>query len=248
MSILDVNMFFFKSALWQHGLLSRLSRLGKSTERRVCISSISNEHTLNYLGKHSPLYQVWEEIKFWPLYDSCWYNLRLLIYCQRSLYLYLRKSFLRLSRFGKDKMAYLRAKILIGAVQPNPMSVVSQRISRGVISGWINECFLCITGQQGMLGPGKGINHHHKCRFSSPSHCVYVQTFSSQRILCCSSSSTNTGSLHGKCCSLLLPMMFPFLPLPTTVLPSWLLAQMLWQLNPESNMGSVYLSLHIPPV
>lgn len=95
---------------------------------------------------------------------------------------YPRKSFLRLSRFGKDKMAYLRAKILIGAVQPNPISVVSQRISR-VISVWINECFLCITGQQGVLGPGKGINYHHKCRFSSPSHCVYVQTFFSHPVL-----------------------------------------------------------------
>lgn len=136
--------------------------------------------------------------------------------------IYSRKSILK-ARTGLEetKMPHMRAKILLGAVQPNLMSVVSQRISRRVVSVWINECFLCITGHQGTFGPGKGINHHHKCRFSSPSHCVYVQTVSSQGILCRSSSSTNTGSLHGKYCSL-LPMMFPFLPLPTTVLPSWL--------------------------
>lgn len=87
---------------------------------------------------------------------------------------------------------------------------MSQRISRGVISVRINRCFLHFTGQQGMFGPGKGINLHHKCCFSSSSYCVDVQTFSSQRILCCTSPSTNTGSLHGKCCRLLLPT----IPLP----------------------------------
>lgn len=139
--------------------------------------------------------------------------------------IYPRKCILK-ERVGleKIKMPYLRAKIALGAVQPDLMSAASQRISRGVISVWINECFLHITGQQGTFGPGKGINHHHKCRFSSPSHCVYVQTVSFQRILCRTSSNTNTGSLHGEYCSLLLPMTFPFLPLATTVLPSWLRA------------------------
>lgn len=73
-------------------------------------------------------------------------------------------------------------------------------------SVWINRCFLHFTGQQGRFEWGKG----NKRYFSSPSHCVYVQTFSSQRILCCTSPSTNTGSLPGKCCGLLLPM----IPLP----------------------------------
>lgn len=137
-------------------------------------------------------------------------------------------------------MLYLRAKILLSAVQPNLVSVVSQRISRGVISVWINRCFLHFTGQQGMFGPGKGINHHHKCRFSS--HCVYVQTFSSQRILCCTSPSTNTGSVHGKCCGLLLPK----IPLPPFAhnCPSFL---QMAQMNP-SLMEDVQISFLSLPV
>lgn len=165
-------------------------------------------------------------MRVWPSCDSYWYNLRPLIYCQSSAHLCMddifKKEHFERESLEETSMPHLRAKILLGAVQPNLMWVVSQRISRRVVSVWINECFLCITGHRGTFGPGKGINHHHKCPFSSPSHCVYVQSVSSLRILCRTSSSTNTGSLHGKYCSLLLPMMFPFLPLPTTVLPSWL--------------------------
>lgn len=84
-------------------------------------------------------------------------------------------GFLRGTRFGKATRLYSRAKILLGAVQPNLVSVVSQGISRGVISVWIKRYFLHFTGQQETFGPGKGINHHQKRRFSSPSHCVYVQ-------------------------------------------------------------------------
>lgn len=78
----------------------------------------------------------------------------------------------------KIKMPYLRAKIALGAVQPDLMSVVSQRSAEESYLCGLKECSLHITGQQGTFGPGKGINHHHKCRFSSPSHCVYVQTVS----------------------------------------------------------------------
>lgn len=161
-----------------------------------------------------------------------WSNVGLLIYCQSSVYLHMihpRKSFLRGTRCGKAKMLYLRANILLSAVQPNLVSVVSQRISRRVISVWINICFLHFTGQQGTFGPGKGINHHHKRQFSSPSHCVYVQTFSSLRILCCTSPSTNTGSLHGKCCGLLLPL----IPLPSFAYncPSFLSHTQMAQMN-----------------
>lgn len=42
--------------------------------------------------------------------------------------------FERESRLGKDKNALLRAKVALDAVQPDLMSVVSQRISRGAIS------------------------------------------------------------------------------------------------------------------
>lgn len=184
----------------------------------VCIPSITNEHTLGQsgLGGNEGLTIMWP---FWIWDCSSPARAQHIYACM----IYSRRSILR-KRAGlkETKMSHLRAKILLGAVQPNLMSVVSQRISRRVVSVWINECFLCITGHRGAFGPGKGINHHHKCPFSSPSHCVYVQTVSSQRILCRTSSSTNTGSLHGKYCSLLLPVMFPFLPLPTTVLPSWL--------------------------
>lgn len=139
--------------------------------------------------------------------------------------IYTRMGFLRGTRFGKATMLHSRAKILLGAVQPNLVSVVSQGISRGVISAWINRCFLHFTGQQEMFGPGKGINHHHKRRFSSPCHCVYVQNifFLTHPVL--QQSKYKHRIRTWKVLWLAAANDSPFLPLPTTVLPSWVRAQ-----------------------
>lgn len=115
---------------------------------------------------------------------------------------------------GIDKVPCLRAKNLLAAMQPNLISALGQRISKGVMSVRRNECFLCITGQRGAFRPGREKGNEPLIKnpcFSSPSYCVFVHTLF-HHILCSDTSNTNKGCNHGKYSSLLLPTMSPSSP------------------------------------
>lgn len=77
---------------------------------------------------------------------------------------------------------FLRAKSLSAAVQPNLISVLGQRISKGAMSAQKNERCLCVTGQQQAFRPGREKGDEptsYKACFCSPSYCGFVSTLSS---------------------------------------------------------------------
>lgn len=68
------------------------------------------------------------------------------------------------------------------AVQPNLISALGQRISKGAMSAQKNERCLCVTGQQQAFRPGREKGDEptsYKACFCSPSYCVFVSTLSS---------------------------------------------------------------------
>lgn len=118
---------------------------------------------------------------------------------------------------GIDKVPSLRAKSLLAAVQPNLISALGWRISKGVISVRKNKCFLCITvsrehsdqEERGRMSKYR----NRKMLFFSILLCLCVLSFF-HHILWSDSShfNTNKGSNYGKHSSLPVPTMPPSSP------------------------------------
>lgn len=115
---------------------------------------------------------------------------------------------------GIHKAPSLRAKNLLAAMQPNLISALGQRINKGVVSVVKNECFLCITGQQGAFRPGREKGNELILQITAGSSSPLIVSL---RVLSLPPSTSSAGAVYKqtrdptmeKFCSLLLPNVSP---------------------------------------